>query len=251
MVAALLILSVNVPIYFLPFYFQASLGVSTRTSGLYIIPLAAANPVASIFSGLMVTLTGLYVPWMMASGALAAVGYGLLSTLNLHSGIGKIIGYQIVASVGFGLGVQLPLTSLRNVLDDKDVPIANALVVFFQGLGTSLSLSVSQTIFLNKLTSDLHHHFSPAKVHMITELGASDIDTNHLGEGDILIVQNAYRRSLQAALYLSIGSAVAAFACSCLVEWKRLPQPGKDAPAAAEGSRMRNRDEKKGGRERA
>jgi hypothetical protein len=217
-----LIMSINVPIYYLPFYFQASLGVSTTQSGLYILPLAALNPVASIASGFAVTKTGVYVPWMMASGALAAIGYGLLSTLNMDSSLGQILGFQIIASIGFGLGVQLPLTAMRNVLNDADIAIANGLLIFFQGLGTSLSLSVGQNIFLNTLKTRLSHELPPSEVNLISNLGAGDVDSDHVSPSSLPIVARAYNLSMRTTMYFAAAAAVAAFLSACAVEWKKI-----------------------------
>jgi MFS family permease len=233
-VATLLIIGVNVPIYYLPFYFQASLGLSTTKSGLYILPLAACNPVASIISGSAVTKTGVYVPWMMTSGALAAVGYGLLSTLNMNSNLGHILGYQIVASIGFGLGIQLPFTAVRNVLDDADIAIANALVVFFQGLGTSLSLSVGQTVFLNILNQRLRAKLPAEEAQRIADLGAGDVDSDHIEGRYLPIVTKAYNIAMQNAMYLGIASAIAAFLCSCCVEWRKIERQKKEEEETGE-----------------
>ena len=215
------------PVYYLPFYFQASLGVSTTKSGLYVLPLAVCNPLASIAVGAAVTLTGVYVPWMMASGAIAAIGYGLLSTLNLESSLGNIIGFQIIASIGFGLGVQLPFTAMRNVLSETDIPIANALLVFFQGLGTSLSLSVGQTLFLNTLKDELRSQISATEANYIVDLGAGNIDESHVRKEELPIIANAYSTATRTAMYLAIASAVAAFVCSLAVEWKTMDRSDK------------------------
>jgi hypothetical protein len=218
----LLIMGINVPVYYLPFYFQVSLGVSTAKSGLYILPLAALNPAASIVSGFMVTKTGAYVPWMIASGALAAIGYGIISTLNMESNLGHILGFQALASIGFGLGVQLPMTALRNVLNDTDIAIGNSLLIFFQGLGTSLSLSIGQNIFLNTLKKRLSAELSPAEANAISDMGAGDVNSDHINQDKLPIVARAYNFSMKTTMYFAIATAVAAFLCACAVEWKKV-----------------------------
>jgi MFS family permease len=227
-VSALTIMGINVPIYYLPFYFQVSLGESTSKSGLYILPLAAFNPLASIITGIAITKTGHYVPWMIASGAIAAVGYGLLSTLGMDANLGKIIGFQVIASIGFGFGVQVPFTAMRNVLNDSDLAIANALIIFFQGFGASLSLSIGQTVFLNTLKSRLRAQLPSSEADAISQLGAGDVDAGHIKAESLPIVARAYNRSMQTAMYFAVAASVLAFCCACFVEWKKIEQPAKE-----------------------
>ncbi len=98
----------------------------------------------------MVTVTGQYVEWLLAGGVGLTLGAGLLSTLSVeNSGLGKVIGFELLASAGFGLAVQQPLVAIRNVLDTEDIPMGNALFFFFQASGTSVGLGTAQVIFLS------------------------------------------------------------------------------------------------------
>lgn len=51
-------------------------------------------------------MLGWYKPFMIAGGAIFTVGAGLLYTLQVNSGTGKWIGYQLVCGFGAGAGVQ-------------------------------------------------------------------------------------------------------------------------------------------------
>ena len=46
----------------------------------------------------------------------------MLYTLEVNSGAGKWIGYQILAGIGAGAGVQIPFIAVQVVLSDKDMP---------------------------------------------------------------------------------------------------------------------------------
>lgn len=85
-------MAINVLTVYLPFYFQATKGVSPATSGLYILALGIPNSLATVACGLAMTTTKYYVPYLMAGAAVLAVGSGLLSTLNVSSDLGHIIG---------------------------------------------------------------------------------------------------------------------------------------------------------------
>lgn len=85
-------MAINVLTIYLPFYFQAAKGVSPATSGLYILALGIPNSLATVACGLAMTLTKYYIPYLMAGAAILAVGSGLLSTLDVSSNVGHIIG---------------------------------------------------------------------------------------------------------------------------------------------------------------
>lgn len=85
-------MAINVLTVYLPFYFQATKGVSPATSGLYILALGIPNSLATVACGLAMTTTKYYVPYLMAGAIVLAVGSGLLSTLNVGSSLGQIIG---------------------------------------------------------------------------------------------------------------------------------------------------------------
>jgi hypothetical protein len=223
-------MGMSAPTYFLPFYFQASKGVDTTTSGLYILPLAGSNPMAALAAGAAVTLTGFYVPWMIASGAISSIGYGLLSRLDSNSDLGHIVGYQIAAGVGFGIGALQPPTAIRNVLSDSDIRVANALVVFFQGLGTSLALGIGQTIFLTTLKDRLKATLTEAEADYIVGLGAANANSDKIPPGARYLVADAYTHSTQTVMYLSIAASCAVFLCSFAVEWRRFETPGSSEP---------------------
>ena len=46
----------------------------------------------------------------------------MLYTLKVNSGVGEWMGYQIIAGVGAGAGVQIPFIAVQVVLSDKDMP---------------------------------------------------------------------------------------------------------------------------------
>ncbi|CZR66374.1 related to aflatoxin efflux pump AFLT [Phialocephala subalpina] len=221
-------MAMNTLTYYLPFYFQASKDLSPRMSGIYILALAVPEGLAGVTSGIAVTMTGMYVPFMMVSGIILAVGSGLLTTLEPGSGLGQIIGYQIVASIGFGLGIQLPLTAMRNVLDEKDIPIANALVVFSQGLGTSLSLSIAQTIFINSLSSRLETQLSTAEAKRIITLGAAKVNGNYLPLELVPFIAAAYSYAVRCTFYLAVAAAGVVAIGNCMMERKRLERAHKE-----------------------
>ncbi|KAH9883276.1 putative MFS toxin efflux pump [Xylariomycetidae sp. FL2044] len=207
--------------YYLPVFFQSSKGVSSTTAGLYLLGFSLPSPVFSFISGWAVTLTGHYIPWLLAGGVVLTIAAGLLSTLTLaNSALGRIIGFEFLASAGFGVAVQQPLVAIRNVLQAEDMPMGNALFVFFQGFGTALGLAVSEVIFLSTLKTRLETGLSEQGVEDVIAVGAAGQD--QIPPDLVPFVAASYGVSVQTALYLTIATAGVSFLCSFLVEWKRV-----------------------------
>lgn len=100
----------SITIYYLPIYFQAVHDVSPTESGIRNLPLVIAVSLSAIISGRLISTTGHAFPLAVLAAALGAVATGLLYTLEIDTGSGKWIGYQILSGVGIGLGLQIPGT---------------------------------------------------------------------------------------------------------------------------------------------
>lgn len=109
-------------IFYLPFYFQAVKGTTAEGSGIRSIPYLVSITLASIVVGGLITAFGWYTPFMWFGAAIFTVGAGMLQTLKVDSSAGRWIGYQILAGVGAGAGVQIPFVAVQVVLGAKDMP---------------------------------------------------------------------------------------------------------------------------------
>jgi MFS family permease len=134
-------------LFYLPFYFQASKGTSAEESGIRIIAYLVSMTIASIVVGGAVTKIGYYSPFCWFGSALFTIGAGLLYTLKVESPHGVWIGFQVLTGFGMGSCVQIPFIAVQVVASQKDMPTANALVMFFNSLGGAISISIAQNIF--------------------------------------------------------------------------------------------------------
>lgn len=215
-------LAVTVLAYYMPFYLQAAKGLSPSIAGLYMLALGGPETLATIASGALITYTKHYVPMLVLGGAVFSLGSGLLSTLTTGSNAGQIIGYEVLTSIGLGFGGQVPLTALRNVLCEADIPIANGLNGFSQSLGVVLGAPIAQSVFMNTLTSHLGSRLRTGNVTKITDLGASNINPSHIDPQLLPFVAQAYRDASTTSLYVAVASAAMAGAAGLLMEWKKL-----------------------------
>lgn len=122
-------------IYYIPIWFQAIKGTSATHSGINSLPLILGVTIMSIVSGIGTTVLGYYTPWIYASTIFISIGCGLITTWKVHTAHPAWIGYQAIAGMGFGMGIQNPLIAVQTVLPLKDVPIGTATIMFSQTLG--------------------------------------------------------------------------------------------------------------------
>ncbi|KAF3911401.1 hypothetical protein ABW20_dc0102701 [Dactylellina cionopaga] len=206
-------------IYFLPFYFQAVRGTSAVQSGIRCIPYLISVTVASIIVGGSVTVIGYYTPFMWASAAIFTVGAGLLHTLTVDSSSGKWIGYQIVAGFGAGMGIQIPFVAVQVVLSSKDMPVGNALAIFFNSLGGAISISIAQNIFSNTLLQELPKLAPNVDPAAVVFAGATGIRTV-VSAADLPGVILSYNNAIVTCFILPIAVGGIAFLCSWGMEMK-------------------------------
>lgn len=127
-----------------------------------------------------------------------------------------------MASIGFGFSVQVPLTAMQNVLNEADLPTGNSLFMFAQSLGTVIALPIAQSIFLGTLDDKLDARLSDDQASQITDLGAANVDVEHMDADLVPFVAAAYGYAVQAAIYVAVAAAALAFVTAGLMEWKKL-----------------------------
>lgn len=116
-------------IYYLPIYFQSVDNVSPAASGVRNLPLILAVSVFTIASGGFTTSTGIATPITVVGAAIATIASGLLYTLDIGTGTGKWVGYQLLAGVGVGIGLQVPIIVGQGSCDPKDISTVTAIIL--------------------------------------------------------------------------------------------------------------------------
>ncbi|KIX04776.1 uncharacterized protein Z518_05646 [Rhinocladiella mackenziei CBS 650.93] len=217
--SAFLAMGLYTHVYYLPFYFQAVKGTTAEESGIRTIPYLVSITLSSIVVGGSVTALGPYVPFTWVGSAIFAVGSGLLYTLEVHSSSGTWIGYQILAGVGAGACVQIPFIAVQVVLDKKDMPVGNAVAIFFNSLGGAISISIAQNIFSNSLVQQIPKYTTGVNPAVIILAGATHI-REVTPPSQLAGVLYAYNIAVTNSYILAIACASIAFLLSLGFEWK-------------------------------
>jgi hypothetical protein len=208
-------------IFYLPFYFQASKGTTAEGSGIRTIAYLCSITLSSIVVGGLITVVGWYAPFMWIGGALFSVGAGMLYTLKVNSTASQWIGYQVLAGLGAGASVQIPFVAVQVVTSTKDMPTANALVMFFNSLGGAVAISIAQNIFINSLAKEIPKYAPEVDPSVVINAGATYVRQavpNEYLQG----VLEAYTRAITSAMALSIATACVAALVSFGMEWKSI-----------------------------
>lgn len=111
---------------------------------------------------------------------------------------------------------------MQNVLSEADLPTGNSLFMFAQSLGTVIALPIAQSIFLETLDDKLDARLSDDQASQITDLGAANVDVDHMNADLVPFVAAAYGDAVQAAVYVAVAAASLAFVMAGLMEWKKL-----------------------------
>lgn len=143
----------------------------------------------------------------------------MLYTLQPESSTATWIGYQILAGVGVGACIQIPFIAVQVVLPEKDMPVGNAVAIFFNTLGGAISVSVAQNIFSNTLIQQLPLLAPDVNVAAVIAAGAAHI-REAVPAALVPAVIEAYNRAIMRAFIMPIALSSLAFLASLGMEWK-------------------------------
>lgn len=206
--------------YYLPIWFQAIKNDTAIMSGVSLIAYVTGNALFSVLAGIVVTKVGYFAPPAIIGAAIGTVGCGLLSTLQVDSGPGQWVGYQIVSSAGLGMAVQQGVIAVQTVLQLEQIPIGIAAIISMQSLGGAVFVSVGNNILQNVLDqASAARNLPGIDVKAIVAAGATQFRSIVPAESlPALLV--AYNYALQRVFIAAIPLSGLAFVSALGLEWK-------------------------------
>lgn len=212
--------------YYLPLWFQAIKGTSATESGVNVLPNAIATMIGSISSGVLTSRVGYYVPFMISGPVLMATGSGLLTTWTPTTASSNRIIYQIIYGLGSGGCAQQASVAAQTVLNDKDVAIGAALMMFGQMLGSAVFISVGQNVFATRLLQGLMK-VPRLDYEKVLDTGATELKSYLSGEV-LKLVLNVYNHSITGIFFMTMALACGALLGSAGMEWKSVKKNKKN-----------------------
>ncbi|KAF4831657.1 Efflux pump roqT [Colletotrichum tropicale] len=198
-------------VYYVPLWFQAIQGVTPEQSGVRYLALCLAFILTIFLSGWGVTKTGYYQPFMLAGTVLIAAGAGLLSTLRARSGASQWISFQVIAGLGIGASTQQAAVAVQSTLNEGDIAIGVAVVLFFQCFGPTTAITIAQAVFSSDLASGLSIKLPGVNFGEVQTAGATQLASLVSSEkfDTLLEVYNhAITRTFLVAAAMAAGSII-------------------------------------------
>ena len=206
--------------YYLPIWFQAIKDDTAIMSGVSLIAYIIGNAIFSVIAGIAVSKIGYYAPPAIIGAAIGTVGCGLLSTLQVDSGPGQWVGYQVVTSAGLGMAVQQGIIAVQTVLPLEQIPIGIAAVISMQSLGGAIFVSVANNILQNKLNQASAANALPGiDVKAVIAAGATQFRSIVPPES-LRALLVTYNYALQTVFISAIPLSGLAFIVALGLEWR-------------------------------
>lgn len=206
--------------YYLPIWFQAIKNDTAIMSGVSLIAYVTGNAIFSVLAGIAVSKIGYFAPPAIIGAAIGTVGCGLLSTLQVDSGPGQWVGYQVVASAGLGMAVQQGVIAVQTVLTLEQIPIGIAAIISMQSLGGAVFVSVGNNILQNILDQASAAKSLPGiDVKAVIAAGATQF-RSIVPADSLPALLVAYNYALQRVFIAAIPLSGLAFIVALGLEWR-------------------------------
>lgn len=157
---------------------------------------------------------------MVAASVIATVAAGLFYTLDVETGSPMWIGYEVLAGIGYGMGLQVPLILSQAKANPADMASVTATVLFFHTIGAPFLINAAQVGFANTIRKRLATSAPGVPVDVVIAIGATDL--RNAFPNDIHGVLVAYMASVQVAFGIALCSIGLATVFSLLLSWDNL-----------------------------
>jgi MFS family permease len=225
--------SLFVVIYYLPEWFQVIKGASPVKSGVMNIALFVPQIIGSIIAGTMITKLGYCNPWILAGCVFSSIAAGLYTTFKVDSGHAVWIGFQVLNGIGAGFSMETPLTAAQTVLTNEEAGIGISLVTFCQFFGSSIFLAIAQTVFSNKLVSELAKRAPDVDAVKLLHLGTSGV-RGFVTPEQLPAVLASYNKAITSTFYVAAAASAAGFFAALLSEWRSVKAKNDAAKSASD-----------------
>ncbi|KAJ6473377.1 transporter [Mycena vitilis] len=219
--------------FYIPLFYQAVRGHTATKSGVDLLPFMLAVTLAVIIAGQVVARTGYYWPFLVVGPIFLAVGSGLFYIISPSTTLATLIGFQILAGVGTGLGMQNSLLAIQVEFNDAPLILgqATSMASFAQFLGGTLGLGIAESVFAPQLSKFLLKYAPEAPALIVKESPAAIWTA--LPKEMIPSVSRAYTEALKIVFVLGVPVAGLALISAFFIANIRIPkteEPPVDVP---------------------
>lgn len=238
-----------VPVYFIPLYFQFVFGDSAIKAGVRLLPFVCIMVFAVISNGIIMGIIGYYMPWYLVGGILVVVGSALMHTIKLDTSPSAIYGYSAVMALGTGLFSQASFPVSQAKVAPSAVSASTAFISCAQISGIALSLTISNSIFLNEATHKISDILPTANIGVIQQAitGAGGPFFQTLTPSEKVSVQKALVSTIGNVYIMIIAAGALTTVLSVFMKRERLfiqqkevsSEPSSELESAQESSEQK------------
>ncbi|KAK6996675.1 major facilitator superfamily domain-containing protein [Favolaschia claudopus] len=202
---------------YVPIFYQAARHASAVTSGIDLLPFILSVTMTSFLGGQIISRVGYVWPFLLAAPIFLGIGSGLLYSVETTTSEATLVGYQILAGVGTGLGLQNSLLVLQIEFKDEPRLIGQAMSMgsFAQFFGGTLGLGVAEPVFSSQLSKYLKEYAPDAPVSIVTQSPTSIYTA--LPQEMIAGVVEAYTASLKIVFLVGVPVAFLALVSVAII----------------------------------
>ncbi len=145
----------------------------------------------------------------------------MLYTLNTTSSSAHWIGYQILAGLGLGTAMQIPIIAAQGVVGPADLSSVTAMTLFCQTIGGAFFVSAGEVAFTNTLLRKLPITAPSVDPKIVASVGVTQIRATFDANVVPGIIQ-AYMDGLKVAYAIAIASVGISVLMAGLSKWRNL-----------------------------
>ncbi|KAF2800388.1 MFS gliotoxin efflux transporter glia [Melanomma pulvis-pyrius CBS 109.77] len=201
-------------LYTLPVQLQSVHNASASQSGVRLIPLVLGISIFTMVANGLLTFWRQYKFFLVAGAILGTAGVTNIYTLGADASTGDWIRYEVLAAVGVGLALQIPMIANQTVVAAGDVPAVTSLTLFVENMGTTLFVAAGEAAFAQGLMASIAKNVPSVEPHAVLDIGATQIRQVFSGN-ELQGVLGSYLDGCKISHIIGVACGVAA----CLVSF--------------------------------
>ncbi|KAL2853951.1 major facilitator superfamily domain-containing protein [Aspergillus pseudodeflectus] len=145
-------------LYYLPLYYEASLGYSAVSAGVAILPLTLTVAPLSAVTGVLIAKTHRYRSVIWFGWTTATLGAGIMYLLDEDTTIVQWIFLTLVSGIGLGSLFTSMMLAVQASADPAFLSITASMAAFFRTLGQTIGVAIGGVVFQNRVRVELSEH---------------------------------------------------------------------------------------------
>ena len=215
-------------VFYLPEWFQVIKKATAIHSGVMQLPSILSQTLAAGISSFLTTRIGYCNPFLFIGMTFLSISAGLYTTLTPSTSHACWISYQVLAGLGQGCAIQMPILAVQAALDSRPQQIATGMSVlfFFNYFGGSMFLSIALTVFRDGLTSALKQKAGldneQVDVLLFAGSGHARQVTEQMFPEKMALVLAAYNTAITRVFFIAVAASITAFMLASGIKWKNI-----------------------------